>query len=91
MSDDTKAKLRTKHNVEPDEVTQCFFNRKKGFLSDTREEHKTEPPTQWFVACTDKQRQLKVVFIRTSRTEIEIKTAYEPNVYEVMIYNKIAQ
>jgi hypothetical protein len=62
-----------------------------GFLIDTREEHKTEPPTQWFISGTNKQRQLKVVFIRTSRTEIEIKTAYEPNPEEVMIYNKIAQ
>lgn len=70
MSEETKEKLRTKHHVEPDEVTQCFFNRKKGFLIDTREEHKTEPPTQ---------------------KTIEIKTAYEPNVEEVMIYNKIAQ
>ncbi|MBX9879947.1 MAG: hypothetical protein K2Y22_15930 [Candidatus Obscuribacterales bacterium] len=91
MSDETKEKLRVKHQVEPDEVTECFLNRKKGFLIDTREKHRTDPPTQWFVSCTDRQRKLKVVFIRISLTEIEIKTAYEPNIEEVTIYDKKAK
>lgn len=91
MTDAVKEKLCNKHQVEPDEITQAFLNREKGFLEDSREEHKTDPPKQWFVAKTDKNRVLKVVFVRTSPMEIEIKTAYEPNAYEIRIYNQYAK
>lgn len=53
ISDKVKQKLAAKHNVLVEEIEQCFCNREKGFLMDTREEHASDPPTQWFIAETD--------------------------------------
>ena len=44
ISPKIEEKLRTKHDIEPAEATQCFYNRTKDTLVDTREEHKTKPP-----------------------------------------------
>ncbi len=70
-------KLITKHDVRETEVEECFFNREHGFLTDTREEHKTDPPTKWFIAKTDLGRTLKVCFM-VIEERIIIKTAFEP-------------
>jgi uncharacterized DUF497 family protein len=83
-------KLTEKHNVTRDEVEECFYNRLKGLLEDTREQHKTDPATMWFIAETDEGRALKVVFIELPNETYEIKTAYEPNADEVRIYEKHA-
>lgn len=83
-------KLLRKHSVTVTEVAECFTNRVKGFLEDTREQHKTVPPTQWFIAKTDHGRLLKVVFIALANGTTEIKTAYEPNNKEAKIYEKFA-
>jgi hypothetical protein len=82
-------KLLHKHKVKLDEIEECFMNRIKGFLVDTRENNATNPPTQWFIAETDKGRKLKIVFI-ASGSMYEIKTAYAPNSTEVKIYDKHA-
>ncbi|OCH26641.1 ADP-ribosyl-(dinitrogen reductase) hydrolase [Aliivibrio fischeri] len=82
-------KLIHKHNVNISEVEECFSNREYGFLEDTREQHKTNPPTQWFIAETDYGRKLKVIFIEFDG-HIELKTAYEPNQIELDIYEKHA-
>lgn len=42
-----KQKLAQKHGVSLEEVQQCFANREGNLLEDIREEHKTDPPTQW--------------------------------------------
>jgi len=87
-------KLAQKHGVRPDEIRHCFENRDGGFLEDTREEHKTEPPTQWFIAETNQGRVLKVVFIHEKLLDgqrINIRTTYEPNSAEIAIYNKYAK
>lgn len=81
-------KLAKKHNVTEDEIVECFANRTAGFLLDEREYHKTEPPTRWFVAETNRGRLLKVVFVPTNG--IFIKTAYEANADEIRIYNSKA-
>jgi len=81
-------KLNDKHRVKIEEVWECFINRVGGFLEDTRVNNRTEPPTMWFIAETDKGRQLKIVFIELDDGNYEIKTAYEPNVTEVKIYEK---
>ena len=39
-------KLLRKHSVTTTEVEECFVNRRKGLLEDTREQHQTNPPTQ---------------------------------------------
>jgi len=83
-------KLYEKHNVTKEEVEECFYNRIKGLLEDIREQHKTNPPTMWFIAETNEGRFLKIVFIELPNETYEIKTAYEPNEDEVRIYEKHA-
>lgn len=83
-------KLKNKHQVSPDEIWECFLNRRQGFLEDTRLNHKTMPPTFWFISKTDHGRLLKVVFIELDNGTYEIKTAYPPNTNEVNIYEKYA-
>jgi len=84
------AKLLTKHNVTRDDVEECFATREKGFLEDTREEHRTDPPTQWFISETFLGRKLKVVFVLQDG-DIYIKSAFEPFDVELHIYNKFAK
>ncbi|MEO9204911.1 MAG: ADP-ribosyl-(dinitrogen reductase) hydrolase [Gammaproteobacteria bacterium] len=83
-------KLLKKHRVTIIEVGECFLNRIHGLLEDTRLDHRTEPPTLWFIAETDHGRLLKVVFIEHTDGTYEIKTAYEPNENEVKIYERFA-
>lgn len=83
-------KLTKKHGVTRDEIEACFYNRDKGLLEDTREQHQSVPPTMWFIAKTDEGRTLKIVFIELENAAYEIKTAYEPNREEVRIYEKYA-
>lgn len=83
-------KLKIKHKMSKEEVEACFLNRTKGLLEDTREQHKTDPPTMWFIAETDYGRLLKIVFIELPDGIYQIKTAYEPNNSEVKIYERYA-
>lgn len=85
FSSAVKQKLAEKHGVSPEEVQQCFGNREGGLLEDTREHHKSDPPTQWFIAETDYGRRLKIVFILKDG-DILLKTAYSPNPIEERIY-----
>lgn len=77
-SEKIKDKLQHKHGVSLKEVYECFLNREGPFLEDIRELHKTNPATQWFLAKTDKNRLLKVIFIEDDG-EIILKSAYEPS------------
>jgi hypothetical protein len=97
-SDDVRKKLAEKHKVSEDEVRQCFENREGDYLEDPREEHRTDPPTHWFVAETNRLRVLKVVFVaRKIKTEsgseirVDIKTAYPANPTEIDIYNRLGK
>lgn len=83
-------KLLKKHRVTTTEVFECFLNRTKGLLEDIRVNHKTNPPTLWFIAETDHGRLLKIVFIELPNGAYEIKTAYTPNDNEVTIYERHA-
>jgi len=87
ISPGVKEKLKKKHCVADDEITQCFAGRAGRYLMDRREDHQTDPPTLWFIAETDYGRLLKVVFIQ-SGDDIIIKTAYAPNDVEIDIYNR---
>jgi hypothetical protein len=80
-------KLATKHNVTADEVSQCFANRNGKFLIDTRENHATDPQTQWFISETDYGRKLKVIFILKDG-DIFLRSAFAPNEAELSIYKK---
>lgn len=89
ISDAVLIKLNRKHNVSVKEVEECFLNRLGGLLLDAREEHKTEPETLWFVAATNKNRALKVIYI-TDGSAIYLKSAYEANPSIIRIYEKYA-
>jgi len=78
-------KLAEKHRVSRRELEQCFENRIGGLLLDTREEHRTDPPTLWFLAETDAGRKLKVVFVQRGEL-VFVKTAYDANDDEKEIY-----
>jgi hypothetical protein len=82
-------KLTKKHNVSVGEVIECFANRRGKSLTDNRLDHKTNPPTRWFVAETDMGRKLKVVYMMDDNS-FEVKTAYPANQQEIDIYTQVA-
>lgn len=87
VSPKTEQKLIKKHNVKADEIGECFANSSGVYLNDTRYQHKTNPPTQWFIAETDQGRLLKIIFIfNQEEKKIVIKSAYAPNEKEKEIY-----
>lgn len=88
ISTRVRQKLADKHNVVIAEVEQCFYNfTGSHFLGDEREEHKTEPPTQWFISETDSGRLLKICFMfYEDRKKFAIKSAFEPNQTEIEMF-----
>ena len=84
-----RKKLATKHGVAEHEVVQCLQNLDGCALEDTREEHKTDPPTKWIISPTNKKRLLKVVFVFKDG-DFHIKTAYEPSRVEIELYENNA-
>jgi len=88
ITDTIARKLKEKHNVSEVEVVQCFRNKIGKYAEDTRPEHQAGRPTVWFIAETDNSRRLKVVFVRYSRNEYVIKSAYEPNADEERLYDR---
>lgn len=86
ISPGVREKLETKHGVTRGEVEECFANREGGFLEDFREQHRTDPPTRWFIARTDAGRLLKVVFILRGRT-FYLRTAFQPEEGAIRLYD----
>ena len=88
ISHSVRAKLGNKNPpVTREEIEECFANRSGTYLEDTREQHKTDPPTKWFIAETYYGRKLKIAFIQKGANTI-IRTAYDPNKNELRIFNK---
>lgn len=88
ISQKVRLKLSEKEPpVTEEEIVQCFANRSGRYLEDIREDHRSDPPTQWFIAPTDYGRPLKVAFIQRD-DETTIRTAYDPNPEERRIYVK---
>jgi len=88
ISHNVRLKLGNKKPpVTRQEIEQCFANRTGTYLEDTREQHKSDPPTQWFIAETYYGRKLKIAFIQKGAETI-IRTAYDPNNEELRIYSK---
>ena len=83
-------KLEERHNVAVSEIIECFANRTGNYLLDNREEHRSAPPTQWFVSETDYAVKLKIMFIQHSDGTVEIKSAYTPSQTVLDIYNRKA-
>ncbi len=87
LSSKIREKLASKvPPVTESEILQCFANRVGCDLLDSREQHKTDPPTRWFIAETDFGRLLKVVYILKDG-DLIIKTAYGPNPIEKKMYS----
>lgn len=76
--------------VTETEIVECFSNRTGAYLIDTRANNLTNPLTRWFVAETNFGRRLKIAFV-PDKDGIHIKTAYDPNIAEVRIYNAVCQ
>ena len=89
INKDILAKL-AERKITAAEVDQCFMNRDGGFCLDTRAQHLTDPLTQWFVAKTDKDRTLKIMFVPT-KDGAEVKSAYEATEEICRIYSKYAK
>jgi len=87
VSEVGKAKLQKKHKVTIREVEHCFINRQGRLLLDNRALTKTIPPTLWFIALTNQNRKLKIVYIQKGN-QVILKTAYEPNDVELAIYER---
>lgn len=85
ISKEIEEKLRTKHQVTSKEVQECLANCTGKLLTDNREQHRTNPPTNWIIAETNQRRELKVCFIIIEGA-IHIKSAFEPNEKERRIY-----
>ena len=81
------SKLKDRHQVARFEVEQCFHNRAGRLLVDNRALTKSNPPTLWFIAPTNRGRSLKIVYIQRGST-VDLKTAYEPNDDEIRIYKR---
>lgn len=90
ISQELFEKLQTKHNVTRREVEQCFENRVGNYVIDDREEHRTDPPTLWFVAPTNYNRLLKVIFVFLDGN-VYIKSAYEPDETVVTLYEQFGK
>lgn len=86
VSDKTKAKLRLKHQVTLDEVMQAFADRPDYVVEDDREDHKSDPPTYWFVASTDSGRMLKVVYVQRGG-DFHLRTAFPASAAQIHLFN----
>lgn len=83
-------KLDSKHDVTIEEVDQCFENKCGINLIDTREEHKTDPATLWFIAQTNKGRLLKIIYVYRDGKYF-LKSAFEPNESDITIYDALGK
>jgi hypothetical protein len=86
-----KIRIKLADKIPPvyeNEIRECFDSRLDDPIEDTREEHRTRPPTMWFIGETNKFRRLKVVFIQTRSGDLVVKAAYEPDEIEELIYEQ---
>lgn len=90
ISGAVRAKLQEKHGVSPKEVYECFMNREGSSFTDTRADHLTDPPTQWFIAETDCGRKLKVIYVQYDGF-FAIKSAYPANDAWIAHYEELCQ
>jgi hypothetical protein len=81
-------KLAERHNVTRDEVCECFLNRTGPSYFDNRENHKTDPPTMWFCAPTDRGRILKIAYVEYDDV-LSLKTAFEPTDGSDALYERL--
>lgn len=82
-------KIQSKHGVDFLEAEEAFNNFVGYPLEDTREEHKSKPPTLWCLSETYEGRLLKLVYIQYDDQQLAVlRTAYEPDDNEVELWNE---
>ena len=79
-------KLQNKHSVSPREIEQCFENRIGDYLEDADENHQTDPPSLWFVAPTNCEKLLKIIFVYQDGN-IYVKSAFPANAKAIKMYD----
>lgn len=77
ISDRITEKLISKHGINPLEVQKVWELYVGIILGDSREQHRTNPPTGWFLVIHSK-RLLKVVFVIDDDNTAYLKTAFYP-------------
>ncbi len=88
ITPNVRNKLTLRHEVNEDEIRECFLNFDGKYLIDSREEHKTSPPTLWFISETHRGRMLKIIFVHEDGNVI-IKSAYNANETAIRIYTEM--
>ncbi len=82
-------KLLDRHGVQELEVVECFLNDDVGkYIEDDREDHRTDPPTLWFVGETHRGRRLKVIFVNRDGN-LYLKSAYDANDSVIRTYTEL--
>ena len=90
VTPDIREKLLAIHQVKEGEVVECFLNREGPYLEDTEELHRTDPPSEWFLAPTDRGRLLKVIFVFRDGN-LYLKSAYDANQKSIHIYTELGK
>lgn len=91
LSQRIKEKLAdANHRITERDISECFANRERRFVTDTREEHRTDPETLWFVAQNDYGVKIKVMFVRRDN-DIYVKSAYRATEEVTAMYMRKSQ
>ena len=91
ISDWVRAKLDI-HGVSEQEVEEAFFNSSGLFVKEVRREHRTRPPTFWFISLTCDGRPLKIAFIPVHEDGILVlKTSFQAELWEIEEYESFAK
>jgi hypothetical protein len=78
-------KLKDKHGVETTEVQEAWDAYDGTTLEDTREQHRTNPATMWFLSKTKAGRILKVVYVPEDGIGY-LRTSYDANATEIWLF-----
>lgn len=81
-------KVFNKHRVSEREIRQCFRNRIGENVEDNREEHKTDPPTEWFLGRTSAGELLKILFVNRGGN-LHLKSAFAPTDECIEVYRHV--
>ena len=90
ISSDILEKLTSKHDVTRAEVEESFMNRDGPDLVDIREEHRTDPPTEWFISETDAGRKMKVAFV-FNNGNVYLKSAFPADEAAIALYKRLSK
>ena len=88
ISSKIEEKLKCKHNITVDEVIEAIGNAKGRPIEDTAEDHKTNPPSDWFISQTDKGRTLKIVIIFRN-DDVYLKTAFDAKLSHIKLFEEL--